>query len=401
MSRRRADDVGSAHSRTGAAPRRVAILMGLDVGCCRNLIRGIHAYSLEKRDWILRNSPCEAKVIPWVREWKPDGIIATVFDREAARALVRLRRPTVDTAFAVRGLKFPLVDVDHAAVGRLAAEHLLELGYVHFGFLGSKTACYSGVRESSFAEVLAAAGQSLSRCHVEFLYEDFATSSWKRDEPRILRWMDQLPKPAAVFACNDIAGRGLIDICAQLGLRVPEQVAILGADDDELESLLTIPPLSSVAIPARQVGYEAAAVLDRMMAGEDVEPQRFLPPFRVIVRKSTDMRATDDPFIAAALSYIRAHITEEVRVTAIATAAGVGRRELERRFRKALGCSVLDDIRSVRIQRVKELLAGTDLAMPAIARRSGFSSAERMAVVFRQIVGMTPKAYRRHAGSRG
>ncbi|MDY0169678.1 MAG: helix-turn-helix domain-containing protein [Thermoguttaceae bacterium] len=142
-------------------------------------------------------------------------------------------------------------------------------------------------------------------------------------------------------------------------------------------------------------------MLDRMMAGEHVEPRRFLPPFRVIVRQSSDTRATDDPFISAALSYIRANIAEELRIKAVAGAAGVGRRDLERRFRKALGCSVLDDIRSVRIQRVKELLAGTDLAMPAIARRSGFSSAERMAVVFRQIVGMTPKAYRRQASGRG
>lgn len=401
MGRRRTTERNSPEARASAGPRRVAILMGLDVGCCRNLIRGIHAYALEKQGWILRNSPCDPKVIPLVRAWKPDGIIATVFDREAARALGRLQRPTVDTAFAISGLKFPLVDVDHAAVGRLAAEHLLSLGHSHFGFLGSKTACYSEAREASFAGCLAAAGYSLSSCHAEFLYEDLATSSWKRDEPRILQWIDQLPKPAAVFACNDIAGRGLIDICSQLALRVPEQVAILGADDDELESLLTIPPLSSVAIPAKRVGYEAAAVLDRMMAGQPVEPKLFLPPFRVIVRQSTDTRATDDPFIAAALSHIRANVSGELRVKAIADAVGVGRRELERRFRKALNCSVLDDIRGVRIQRVKELLAATDLAMPAIARRSGFSSAERLAVVFRQVAGMTPKAYRRRASARG
>jgi LacI family transcriptional regulator len=132
-----------------------------------------------------------------------------------------------------------------------------------------------------------------------------------------------------------------------------------------------------------------------------VEPKLFLPPFRVIVRQSTDTRATDDPFIAAALSHIRANVSGELRVKAIADAVGVGRRELERRFRKALNCSVLDDIRGVRIQRVKELLAATDLAMPAIARRSGFSSAERLAVVFRQVAGMTPKAYRRRASARG
>lgn len=172
MGRRRTTERNSPETRASAGPRRVAILMGLDVGCCRNLIRGIHAYALEKQGWILRNSPCDPKVIPLVRAWRPDGIIATVFNREAARALARLRRPAVDTAFTISGLNFPLVDVDHAAVGRLAAEHLLSLGHSHFGFLGSKTACYSEAREASFAGRLAEAGYSLSNCHAEFLYED-------------------------------------------------------------------------------------------------------------------------------------------------------------------------------------------------------------------------------------
>ncbi len=375
--------------------RRVALLMNLNLECCRNLIRGVHAFALEKQDWILRNSPCDPEIIPLLRDWKPDGIIATLFDRKIARALARLRRPIVDTAFTLQGLNLPVADVDHAEVGRLAAEHLLEHGHTRFGFVGSKSALYSEVRQRSFTEHLAAAGHSVSCFLVEFLYEDLATSSWKKDERQIQKWVGQLSTPVAIFACNDIAGRGLIDICRNLGLRVPEQVAILGADDDDLESLLTSPPLSSVAVPAKRVGYEAAAMLDGLMSGGSREPDRFVPPRRVVARQSTDSRATDDPVISAALRYIRVNAAREISVNHIAEAVGVGRRELERTFRRLLDCTVLAEIRRARIQRAKELLAVTDLSMAAIAQQAGFSSAQRMAVVFAQVAGTSPTAYRR------
>ena len=381
-------------SQTGPG-RRVACLMDLKLDCCRNLIRGIHAYALDKHEWVLRNSPCDPEVIPLLRHWKPDGIIATVFDRKIARALVRLRRPVVDTAFTIRGLKLPVVDVDHVVVGRLAAQHLLERGHVHFGFVGSKSALYCEVRQCSYAETLAAAGYSASSFLVEYLYEDLAPSSWMTDERRIQQWVGQFPKPVAIFACNDIAGRGLIDICRYLRLSVPEQVAILGADDDELESLLTSPPLSSVAIPAKRVGYEAAAMLDRLMSGDQTGNSLFVPPGRVIVRQSTDTRATDDRVASLALRYIRVHAAQDISVGTIAEAVGVGRRELERTFRRLFNCTVLEEIRAVRVQRVKELLAATDSSMSAIASRSGFSSAQRMAVVFGQVTGISPTAYRR------
>jgi len=387
--------------RTPSHPRRVALLMDLGVGCCRNLIRGVQLYSLEKQDWILRNAPCDPKAVAFLRDWRPDGIVATVFDRKLGRALVRLRRPVVDTAFAIRHLKLPVADVDHAEVGRLAAEHLVERGYRHFGFLGSRSALYSERREASFAAHLAASGYAASSFLIDSLYENLSTSSWKRDEQQVRDWLCKLPKPVAVFACNDRAARGLADICRQLRLRVPEEVAILGADDDELESLLTIPPLSSVAIPAKRVGYEAAQMLDRMMRGQRVEESRFLPPVRVIARQSTDALASGDLVASAALRYIRDHASQELRVGTVAEAVGVGRRELERRFRRSLSRSVLDEIHRVRVDRVKELLAGTSLPMPPIAARSGFSSPERMTVVFHQLTGMSPTAYRRRVSVQG
>ena len=204
-----------------------------------------------------------------------------------------------------------------------------------------------------------------------------------------------------IFACHDIAGRGLIDVCRQIHLQVPEEVAILGADDDDLHSLLTSPSLSSVAVPAKQVGYEAAAMLDRIISGEPTPKSHFVPPVRVITRQSTDTRATDDIVTSVALRYIRIHATQDIDVVTIAEAVGVGRRELERKFRQSLNRTVLEEIHGVRTQRIKELLAATDLPMSAIASRAGFLSAQRMAVVFSQITGMSPTSYRQKVSVHG
>ena len=136
-------------------------------------------------------------------------------------------------------------------------------------------------------------------------------------------------------------------------------------------------------------------MLDRLMSGSSREENRFVPPLRVVARQSTDSRATDDPVIAAALRYIRVHAASDISVSRIAEAVGVGRRELERAFRRLLDCTVLAEIRRVRIERAKELLAVTDLPMSAVALQAGFSSAQRLAVVFAQVTGTSPTAYRR------
>ncbi len=375
--------------------RRIALLLGQDLSFCRNMIRGIRAYALMKKDWTFRNAPCDMQAIPLLRDWKPDGIIANLFDHKVAQAVIQLRIPMVDTAFTLEGLNLPVVDVDHAAVGRLAAEHFLGLGYTNFGFLGSGTALYSNMREASYSELLAGFGHDVSKCYVEYLHQVPTTINWKGDEQQTRKWLESLPRPVAVFACNDVPARGLADTCRQMDLRVPEDVAILGVDDDELDCSLTYPPLSSVAIPAKQIGYEVAELLDRMIRGESVSKEpRFLPPIRVVTRQSTDTLATDNPIALAAVRYIRAHSSQNIGVIAVAKAIGVGRRELERTVRLLLNCSVLEEIRRARVEHTKELLSATNFPMSEIAKQVGFSSAQRMAVVFGQVTGMSPKAYR-------
>ena len=239
-------------------------------------------------------------------------------------------------------------------------------------------------------------------CYVEYLLRVPALVEWRHSAHRVHRWMRDLPKPAGILASNDIAARELADICRQLGLRVPDEVSLLGVDNDDLECGLASPPLSSVALPARQVGYDAAKLLDSLILGKPAprEPW-FLPPLGVVTRQSTDARAIRDPAVVAAIDFIRAHAAEAIHVDQIASHVVQSRRMLEYKFRDQLGHTILDEIRRVRVGRVKELLAGTDLSMPAIARRTGFSTPQRMAIVFGQLTGQTPSAYRRQTQGAG
>jgi LacI family transcriptional regulator len=379
--------------------RRIALLMGQDFAFSRHVLRGIRAYALRHPNWAFRSGPPQADTIDSLRQWKPDGIIAEVVDADFAKSLLRLKRPVVDTFYWIEHAKLPVVDVDHAEVGRMAAEYLASLGLRHFAFFGNE-AVYSGLREKAFAKRLAAMGYRAEIYRGEPLRRMAAqaSSDWKKRDALTRKWLERLPKPVGVFACNDATARILADLCSQSDFRIPEEVALLGVDDDELECLLTSPPLSSIAIPSERIGYEAAKLLDERMDSSGATVRRvFLPPMHVVARQSTDTMNTNDPVVIAALRYIQAHVGEGVNVSDVVHSLGAGRRELERKFRAVLGRSVLEEIRQMRLKQSQKLLAGTDLPMSEVAKLSGFSNAHRFAIVFHRFCGMPPTAYRRQS----
>ncbi len=372
--------------------------MGQESSFCRDVLGGIRIYAMHRKPWVFRNGPPRLEMIRPLREWKPHGIIAHLFDEQVARAVLRLRRPVVDIACTLPKLKIPTVDVDHTAVGRMAAEHFLDRGFRRFGFFGSSRARYAIAREASFRQRLAEAGFEVSSCHVEYVPQLPTAASWRRIDNQVLRWLKRLPKPVAVLASNDVPARDLTDMCRRLALRVPDNVAVLGIDNDEVECGLSSPPLSSVAIPMERIGCAAAELLDRLMAGKAAPTETvFLPPVRVVARQSTDMLAIDNPAVSAALSYIRKHAAEGVSVRATVNRTAQGRRSLECRFRDLVGRTMLQEIHRVQVEIAKGLLAETNLAMPAIARRAGFVNAARLCVVFRRVTGLPPTAYRQRS----
>jgi len=376
--------------------RRIALLLPQDLGYSRAVLRGVQEYAVSRPQWIFRDAPPVPDTIKPLREWKPDGVIALLFDPAVADALKRMRKPVVNTTSTLDLPKVALVENDHEAIGRTAAEYFLKRGFRNFGYFGSRWMGASLAREAAFRGGVEAAGHSVSTCHGEYLPRPPLSESWVQVDRRIDAWLRGLPKPVAVLAQNDVPARDLADRCRELGLSVPHDVALMGVDNDDLKCHLCHPPLTSIAVPGRRIGIEAARVLDGMMQGRKPQPvHRFFPPVRVVARQSTDTLAVADELVASVLRLIHERATAGLTVGEIVRHVNVSRRQIERRFREQLGGTPLEEIRRVRVERAKQLLAETDLDMPQVASGAGFNDARRLSVVFKSRTGQTPSQFRR------
>jgi LacI family transcriptional regulator len=289
------------------------------------------------------------------------------------------------------------VSTDNTEIGKVAADHFLERGLRRFAFCGYDRNDWSGERGQGFIDRLATAGHS---CTAEF-HAGVGQIYVKAIIDDLARWIDSLPKPIAIFACHDRVAMLLAKTCQYLHVPVPEDVAILGVDDDPLEGGFSSPPLSSVIGSARRVGYEAAALLDKMMRGQPIESKVItVPPAGIAVRRSTDVLTVDDADVAAALRYIRDHATDPVEVSDLVTDLQISRRNLERKFRSLLNRTPYEEIRRVRLAHAKTLLLGTHRSILDVALDSGFPSASTFSAVFNRETGLSPRVFRKLYRSR-
>jgi len=381
------------------SPRRVALMLPTDLASGRAILRGVAAYTEERRcAWISRVGQARAGTLRELIAWKPGGIIAKIYDDKTARAVSRLRIPLVNTT-NIASLPLPRVAVDDVAAGRLAAQHFLERGFTNFAYVGFAQQHSPQSRQTAF---IAELRKNRFEPHV---YSRFDLLPFRRGEtwgavdPRFRQWLLALPKPVALFAYHDFLAWEVLQVCHATGLKIPEELALLGVDDDELFCRLAHPPLSSIAYPAERIGYEAARMLDRMMKGAQPGKPVFVAPSGVIVRQSTDVVATQDDDLARAMRHIRAHLALPISVASLLREVPVSRRTLEEKFRRTLGRSPLQEIRRMRLERARHFLSSTRMSIFEIARRCGFSTPERFAAVFRQSAGLAPRQYRAKHGS--
>jgi len=377
---------------------RVALLLGQDLGYCRDVLSGILSYAEESRpEWIYHEAPPDARVFPLLKRWKPHGIIVHLSDRALAERLLGLPGHVVSITHTLDDVKIPVVDVNHEKVGQEAARYFLSLGYRSFGYFGSKAAAFSRRREEGFRQALAAKEFPLTSCHARFLPRTPITEDWSAMEKRAAQWLRQLPKPAAVLASNDIPARTLCQICRLSGLRVPADVAILGVDNDPYECRLTSPPLSSVEIPAHAIGRQAAETLDRLMRGaRPATGPVSLDPGGVVARESTGFRSTLDPALQDALRFIQENAGKStLDISAVCGFLKRSRRSVERLFKDKLDSTIHAEIQTSRVRFAEQLLSQTDLTISEIAARAGFENPRRFYRTFRQLRGRSPSDYRR------
>jgi LacI family transcriptional regulator len=382
-------------------PIRIGIVMTHGYSYFRDILLGIRRYAETQPRWIFTTVAAEPPALKAFAEFKPDGLIASIDTPGLKKALAAMRRPVVNIAAVLRQpLPFPRVGVDNAEVGRLAAQHFLERGLRHFAFVGNPQWLYSIAREAAFRATLEQSNASVVSYHDDVEHSFDPRGQQRPLDRRVHRWLLALPKPIGIFTPNDLWGVRVTEVCRQKGLRVPEDVAVLGVDDDDLYCELARPPLSSVIVPAERIGYEAAALLERMLEGEKAPAEPILlPPPGVVTRRSTEVLAIDDPHVTAAVRYIREHAHLPVQVSDVFEQVPVGRRWLERAFRKVLGRGVWEEIRRVHVERARRLLTETHLSIEAVAIQSGFSDFRHLAVVFRKELGVSPTAYRRQMGA--
>ena len=285
----------------------------------------------------------------------------------------------------------------------MAAQHLIERGFKSFAFLGYaqfdwSRSCCRGFRES----VEAAGHDCFEYRQSQRVSWGHQQISWEAEVESVACWIKSLPKPLGLMTCNDFRGVQALDACRRAGVAVPEEAAVIGVDNEEVACELAYPPLSTVIPDTRTVGYEAAAMLDRLMKGEAEPTTRIIvPPLGIAHRLSTDVNAIADPMVAEAMRFIREHASQGLRIDDVLSEVAVSRSVLQRRFRAILGRTVHQVITSVRIQRVKQMLLETDLPLSTIAERCGFVHNEYLSVMFRKATGSPPATYRRKHSPKG
>ncbi|MFH1477864.1 MAG: XylR family transcriptional regulator [Verrucomicrobiota bacterium] len=392
---------------------KVGIRLYMEFEHNRRLLEGILHYIHSGAQWQITANPFFSHHWPQILK-ECDGAIVQVYEKPLAKVVNALRIPVVSVVNSAFTPDLPAVINDDAAVGHMAAEYLMNLNCHTFGFVGFYyPRTWSHERGSGFVECLAKSGHKCSllapfgNCRAPSFNYSWTPANLKS-------WLKSLPPRSGIFAATDFVGVMVIDACRELGIAMPEDMGIVGVDNNAMLCEMASVPLTSIATDARRLGFEAAQMLDLMMQGKKPreaprgKPQGFLakkgrrqiklPPLDIVVRRSTEFFAIDDPIMAKAMHFIAANCQKRIGVRdVLKNAPLLCRRNLERRFRNKLSCSIHDAIIRARINKAKRLLAETNRDMTIVAEQAGFPDSKKLSEHFRKATGLTPSAYRRHS----
>jgi LacI family transcriptional regulator len=315
-----------------------------------------------------------------------DGLIGNDLPVLQSLAMRRKGVAIVGLSADVPADSLVVVTHDDHVIGRMGGEYLLGRGFPQYAFFGIDQATSSLQRLAGFQETIADAGR---RCHVRLCPQP-AESDAPSDREWVYQWLGEVPKPIAIMTHMDYLARLTVNAAVNQGLRVPDEVAVLGVSDNLWTSVLAALPVSSIRLNMRRLGYVAAETLDALMAGGAMPPPRYVPPLGVVTRLSTDITLVDDPLIRRATTYIRDHAVEGITVEDVLDELGVSRSTLVKRMRAATGQTTQQAIRRAQVDRAKQMLVSTEMTMDQIARKCGFHRQPRLNEAFKRLTGMTP-----------
>lgn len=379
---------------------KIILLIDFSEEYGKSLLRGISRYAREHGPWVFCRMPTFYRetigvdgILKWARDWGADGIIGQFYNDSDIQKFRKSKIHVIAQDFKERFSQIPNITGAYHETGKMGAEYFLKKGFRSFAFYGFRNIVWSRERAEGFEDRIRKNGFQVN-------YFEHAKSRsrelWYYKPSSLSNWLKSLPKPVALMACDDNQGEHITEACRHAGIRIPEEVAVLGVDNDETICNLSDPPLSSIALDTERGGYEAARLMDSFIHGkvnsyEDI----VIRPTQVITRHSTDIYATSDAHISAALRYIHQNLDNNIKVSNVLKQIPLSRRTLEKRFQEITGFPVYKYIYSLRIEKFAQRLLETDKTVFEIALETGFSDSKNISRQFKQIKGCTPNEYRK------
>lgn len=383
--------------------KKVVLLINPSREYTRGLLAGIAKYARLYSSWTFfrpleyREPKYSRRLIPALENLHPDGILMR--EPPQINQIIKMGVPLVSFPYTQRVISnVANVVTDHIAVGKMAADHLLERGFRQFAYCGFDDWWWSQERREGFSRAIEHAGFQV-HCFQQSRVKSQRT--WSKEILMIANWLKGLSGPMGVMASNDDRAEMVVEACKMTGLNVPDEVAVVGVDNDRMICDLNTPPLSSVVLSLHKAGFDAAALLDQMMEeGSGATQTICVQPTHVASRQSTDVLAVDDPEVSAAVRYIRRHARTNIGVDDVVAHCDVSRRVLERRFRSTLGHTIHKEIRRVKVELITTLLVETQLSVSEISHQLDFPDVAHFSRYFRKAAGLSPLEYRKRFACR-
>lgn len=381
---------------------KILLLIDYSSEFSRKLLQGLVKYSQDNGPWIFYRLPSYYKmlygkqwVIRWIKKKKPDGIIAQ-WDHESSDLLKDLDIPIVLQNYKKRSGYFSNLTGDYVGTGRMAARYFLDKRFTNFAFYGNKDVVWSKERAEGYFEELEKAGVK----HF-YYYESpqLDENEWSKDHVKLNQWLTSLPKPVALFACDDRFALEVSEICKIKNIRIPDDISLLGVDNDELICNLSDPPISSIVLEIEKGGYEVGKLIHQQIR----EHRNFsfnivIAPIKIEARKSTDKYNVSDKFVLKIIHYIEENFNRELPIESLLKLVPLSRRSLEVRFKSEVGTSIHQFILKCRVEHFATLLITTDRSLFDIAIDCGFNDSKNVSRIFKKIKGLSPIEYRKQNG---
>lgn len=380
---------------------RLILLTDFTESFSYNLLKGVLAYSKSHEPWVVCRMPPSYKnsygiegVLKWAKTWQADAIIGRFDNTDAVELFRKNGIIALAQDYKARFSNIPNITGDYRKTGKMAAEFFLNKGFQHFAFYGYRDAVWSQERCEGFYDCIAAQGLGNNFYSYQ---EQSLDDLWFYEAPPLLSWLKSLPQPTALMACDDNQGNRITEICKVNNIKVPDKIAILGVDNDEIICNLSDPPLSSISQNIARGGFEAAELIDHLLNDEDESYWKdvVIQPVNIINRHSTDFYSTTDLHIHTVLKYIYKNIASDISVSDIVKQVPLSRRLLEIRFKQATQQSIHKYIFNLRMDRFAQLLLASDDPITDIAEQVGINNLKNLSRQFKILKKVTPNEFRK------